>query len=121
MFTYQGTITDAYGIQHTNPVFAIEYCNSQANTGANISYNYQDDEVSEDSYQNFNANYSMIFWTNQAAKDGGSIPLNFVKTHQRSDNNYYFNPTELLSSKEEVLLACEEHFLTEILPEFIVE
>lgn len=121
MFTYEGTITDAYGITHTNPVFQIEYFNAQSNTGIQGSLDNEGEGYTTESFDNHSANYGIIFWTNEAARLDGATPLMFVRKNQRNNNNYNFNPTSVLGTESAILEACEEHFLDEVLVDFIVE
>jgi len=105
MFTFEGTITDAYGITHTNPVFEIEHFNYQSNSGISGNYSYQDDEHSSESFENSSATSSLMF----------------VQKNQRNNNNYAFEPESNLTTQEAILNACEYHFLAEILPGFVEE
>lgn len=121
MFTYQGTVVDSYGIEHTDPVFEIEYFHHQSNSGVHGEYNDKTGTHNSDSFQDMSVNFNVIFWTSAAAKADGANPLMFVHKTQRSNNSYHFTPDSTLTSQAAILAACKAHFLDVVLPEFVVE
>ena len=114
IFTFEGTIKDSHGIEHTNPVFRIPHANFSCNTDIHYSANQEEGGESNSLY----ANYTVDMWTNQAAKDADFEPLKFTRKTRGQHIN--FNPSELVNTSEEVALMCRNHFLTEVLSEFIV-
>lgn len=117
-FTYTGTITDSYGITHTNPIFVIENFAQQVHSSVYGSYNYETGEFASEESDTRHVNYTVMFWTNQSAKDDGANALMFSRSSQRANNNYNFMTDSTLPTAASILVACEEHFLQNVLPEF---
>jgi hypothetical protein len=119
MFTHTGTITDAHGITHTDPVFVIQNCSHSCNQNISGHYDYDKCDNNFNTDENQWANYTVVFWTNEAAEVDGKLPLNFANADRST--NYNFQPDSAIKTGEELIAACEAHFKAEVLPEYEVE
>ena len=119
MFTFEGTIKDAYGLTHTNPVFVVKNFNSQNARNLSGHYNTQTHEQSDYVNDNRYVSYNISYWTNQEAKDEGAEALVFIDN--QFNQSFNINPQVDLSSADEVLEVVENDFRDNVLPQFTVE
>ena len=117
MFTFTGTIKDAYGLTHTNPVFVVKNFNSQNTRDLSGQYNTQTHEQTENTNEYQYVNYTISYWTNEAAKDEGAEALMFIDSQFNA--NFNIQPEAPFETAEEVLAAIEAEFKANILPEFV--
>lgn len=116
MFTFKGTIIDSHGITHTDPVFIVQNCNHSLSKNTSSNFNFESGEHKFNKNDDQWVNYSMAFWTSEKARDDEKLPLSFSGADRNS--SYHFNPTDPILSDEDLLLACESHFTSEVLPEY---
>lgn len=118
-FTFTGTIEDNHGVLHINPVFAIQRYNKHTdnNTAGYLQNNEGVLEYQEEASENKNFDYSVQFWTNQTAKDEDKDPIYF---QANNNSHFYFQPETNPSTHANIRSACQDHFLSEILPQCVV-
>lgn len=77
IYTHTGEYTDVHGITHTNPVFVLT--DYSTNTSENKSFDYRTGVPSSSTpNKSSNLSCSFVYYTNQAEKDAGSQPLQFM-------------------------------------------
>lgn len=119
MFTHQGTIIDAHGIEHTNPVFVVRHANLSQSSSLNAHYRFDTNEYDSGEHKRCSINYSMSMWANQKAFDDGKRPLAFV--NHDGNENFSIDSVENCTTMEELLSAVEDHFANQVLTDHISE
>lgn len=119
MFTFEGTIKDAYGLVHVDPVFAVKQFNNQQTQDLSGFYDTKQNEQSFNDNKYQYSNFTVVYWTNQAAKDEGAQPIMFIDNNASA--NFNMQPEVAYPTPEEALAAIEEYFLENVLPQFTVE
>lgn len=116
-FTYIGTIEDVYGNVHIDPVFLVQAYNYRQDNYMDGQYQRDTDTYNVSESGSKHVNYTIKYWTNQAAKDEGKFAMTF---HDINDNpNFYFEGGTY-ETGEEVRLAAKTDFLDNRLPEHSV-
>lgn len=83
MFT--ATFTDPQGVEHLDAVFEVSMANYSEHSHTNYNFRISQGDSSEnqevDGGVNANLSYQMYYWTNQAARDAGSLPYYLANTN----------------------------------------
>lgn len=119
MFKFIGTIQDAYGLVHTDPVFVVSNFNSSSSSDAFGSYNKETGEYDISTNQNEYLNYSIDYWSNEAAQESNKRSITFYDDNHNM--NFNFQPGQKLTTEEEYLDAISYHFLNTVLSDFVVD
>ncbi|WP_299002303.1 hypothetical protein [uncultured Shewanella sp.] len=104
--------TDVHGLTHTAAIMAISYIGRSGNTSTELQLNGDTYQSNMNNYHNIN--YRVVYWPDQAKKDEGALPMEYIHSDNSRDFNSQITEEAGLDNDALVLLA-ETHFKESVL------